>query len=237
MHSIKIRPLTDQERQQLGSGQQDSITSLGCFAIFFGIVPAFLLGQLGAVLAKHVEGRPIAFGRGIGWVLGAGLFAWALAKFLPFIRVPRERQREDAARKVVEEIEVTQARVFELEPVVEGRDPVLAFDLGERKILLLQGQWLRDPAVYGADRARGDASENFLNGLEAPCSFPSGAFTLLRLPASGRVIGIRVQGEYLAPSRKIAALEPDYILGDSELFEGALEDVGGILAQSHRQGR
>jgi hypothetical protein len=121
--------------------------------------------------------------------------------------------------------------------LISDNEPILAFDIGGGKILFLQGQWLREPSTYGAPRQDGDPEEQFLNGLSKPFSFPSTAFTATRLPHSGRVLKITARGDYLAPEKKIEALRREYEFGDSELLDGALEDIAGVLAREHAKRR
>jgi hypothetical protein len=135
---------------------------------------------------------------------------------------------------MVEVITVSEPRVIEI-GAISDNEPILAFDIGDRSILYLQGQWLRDEATYGSPARPGDPLEEFFNGLPAPYSFPSRAFVVTRLPNSGRVLGIRVNGQYVAPEKSVEALRPEYELGDSEIFDGSVDDLAEILAKKHAQ--
>lgn len=85
----------------------------------------------------------------------------------------------------------------------------------------------------GSRRVRRNPQEQFLNGLPTPYSFPSSAFTVTRLPHSGRVLSVRVQGAYLPPEKEVETLRQEYEFGDSELFDGSLDDIAGVLARAH----
>jgi len=232
MHSITTRQPTSEERQVLVAKDRPDIASLGCLLVFFGIVPGFLLSKLGSWAGSLFSPQAANYGRWISWVFGLGLFITTLAIFIPYERRRRMRTRQDTAEQMVQEIAVSEPRVFEI-GLISDNEPILAFDIGDKKILFLQGQWLREPQTYGAPPQTDDPEEQFLNGLPRPYSFPSSAFTVTRLPHSGRVLRIRVQGDYLAPERTVEALRREYNFNDSELFSGALEDIAAVLAENH----
>lgn len=232
MHSITIRQPTSEERQVLVAQNRPDIASLGCLLVFFGIVPGLLLGKVGSWAGGLVSPQAAGYGRWISWVFGLGMFIATLAIFIPYERRRRMRTRQDAAEHMVQEIAVSEPRVFEIR-LISDNDPILAFDIGDDKILFLQGQWLREPQTYGAPPQTDDPEEQFLNGLPRPYSFPNSAFTVTRLPHSGRVLRIRVQGNYLAPQKKVEALRREYDFNDSELFSGALENIAAVLAEAH----
>lgn len=218
----------------MGGQQRLDVASLGCLTVFLGIVPVFLLGKLGGWIGAWISPEAVPVGRMGGWVVGIGIFVAALASFIPYERRQRMRGRRDAADPVVQEISVSGPRVFELR-LIGDNEPILAFDVGGQKILFLQGQWLREPETYGAPLSDADPEEQFLNGLPAPHSFPSREFTVTRLPHSGRVLGIRVQGEYLPAEREVDALRREFEFADSELFDGTLDDIAGVLARVHER--
>lgn len=234
MHSVVTRQPTPEEQRVVEGQKRPDVASFGCLALFFGVLPVLLLGKLGAWSGAFVSQRASASGRWIGWSLGIGVCVWAIIKFLPYERRQRLRGREDAIEQVVQEISVSDPRVIEI-GLINDNEPILAFDIGDGKILFLQGQWLREDSIYGAPRQQGDPEEQFLNGLPEPFSFPSTAFTVTRLPHSGRVTSIRVQGDYLPPERTVEALKREYEFGDSELFDGAFDDIAGVLARAHAQ--
>ena len=146
--------------------------------------------------------------------------------------LPLHVNRSHFAEQVVQEIAVSHPRVVEIH-LINDNEPILAFDIGDQKILFLQGQWLRASETYGAPHQADDPEDNIVNGLPKPFSFPSRAFTVLRLPHSGRVLNIRVQGDYLAPEKTVEALRREYEFGDSELLDGSVDDIAGVLAREH----
>jgi hypothetical protein len=185
-------------------------------------------------LGSFLSPNAAVVGRWVGVGLAATVLLYALISFIPFDRRLRGRATKDLESQLVEEIHVSEARVVEI-GLISDNEPILAFDIGDSKLLLLQGQWLRDEDTYGAERLIGDPFEEFLNGLPAPYSFPSSEFTVIRLPHSGLVLGIRVRGAYLPPSETVEALKPEYEFGDSEVFIGQLEEVASVLASEHKR--
>jgi hypothetical protein len=232
MHTVTTRPPNQEEQRVLQGQKRPDVASFGCLALFFGIIPIFLLGKLGAWIGSFASGQSVIYGRWIGWLVGIGVFGWALVTFNPYARRQQLRGRKDADVQLVQEIAVSQARVVEI-LLISDNEPILAFDIGDGKMLFLQGQWLRDSSTYGAPQQDDDPEELFLNGLPKPFSFPSTAFTVTRLPHSGRVLSITVRGDYLAPEKKVEALRREYEFGDSELFDGAPEDIAGVLSREH----
>jgi hypothetical protein len=122
--------------------------------------------------------------------------------------------------------------------LINDNAPILALDIGHGRVLLLQGQWLvNDASLYGAPPLHGDPYDDYFNGLPPPHSFPSDSFSLTRLPHSGRVLKIRVEGNYRRPERTVEGLRPEYEFGDSELFDGDLDRIADVLAREHTRRR
>jgi hypothetical protein len=236
MHTITTRSANPEESRQIATRTGPDFASYGCLCIFFGVIPAYLLGTLGGWVGSFHSGDAAAYGRWIGWLLSAVLCVSAFAWFLPYERRLRRRAARDDHARIIQEIHVVNARVIEL-ALISDNEPILAFDIGDGKILYLQGQWLRDPNTYGAASLEGDPIEQFINGLPTPHSFPSSEFTVSRFPHSGDVLGIRVVGAYAAPQAVVEALKPELEFGDSELLEGSLDDIAAVLVREHERRR
>jgi len=198
----------------------------------FAILPAYLLGNLGSWLAGFISPEAATIGQWIGWALAAIVFVAAIVSFVPYERRRRQRAVQDRQAQMIQDIHVVEPRVIEI-GLVSDNEPILAFQIGDNKILFLQGQWLRDSETYGVDASDREPCEQFFNGLPAPHSFPSTEFTISRLPNSGEVLGIRVAGPYLAPGKAVEAMKPEYDFADSELLDGSLDDIAGVLAREH----
>ncbi len=234
MHTINTRSPSDAEQQLVARRTKPDFTSYGCIIVLFAIVPAYMLGKLGGWLGGLISQEASTYGQWTGWLLSAVLFVSVLTLFLPYERRRRRSAARDDQAKIVQEIHVVEPRVVEI-GLINDNEPILAFDIGDNKILYLQGQWLRDYGTYGVDGPEGDPFDEFLNGLPEPNSFPSSEFTITRFPNSGDVLSIRVAGKYAAPQAAVEALEPEYEFGDSELLDGSLEDIAGVLAREHKR--
>ncbi|MFO0969290.1 MAG: hypothetical protein U0793_27350 [Gemmataceae bacterium] len=231
MHTITSRPATDQERAVIAAEAGLDFGSYGCLVLCLGVVPTLLLGWVGGLVGGFISEEAHDVGRWVGGALGVLIFIVALATFIPFERRKRRRAGGDAEVQMVEEIAVTDPAVISVE-LIDNNEPILVFDIGADKLLLLQGQWLRDERIYGAPPRDADHVD-FVNELPEPYSFPSTAFTVSRLPFSGRVLSIRVSGRYLAPAKAVEALRPEYEFADSELLEGSLDKIAEALAREH----
>jgi len=170
-------------------------------------------------------------------LIAAFIGAACSAPFLIGLRneFKKGRQRKAHLRDdQVEEWDVTCKRIFEVEP--QGDDePVLFCEIDEKTGLLLKGQWLREPAIYGAKQAEGDPFEEYLNGLQPPRAFPTLKFRLARWPASGQVIQIEPIGDYSAPMSSTIRMKKGYTFPQSELIRGDVSKPQQLLDKaSHR---
>lgn len=236
MHRIATRSPSPDEQQLIAWRAQPDFASYGCLTLFLGIAPAFLLGILGYWLGGFISEDAARYGALLGCLLAGILFVVALISFVPSERRQRRRAVRDRDAHVVEEIHVVEPSVVEI-GLISDNEPILAFDIGDGKILYLQGQWLYDEKTYGAPAREGDPHEEFINGLPEPYSFPSSEFTISRLPNCGEVLRIQVTGKYLAPQAAVEALKPEYEFGDSEVLEGPLDDIAGVLEREHERRR
>jgi hypothetical protein len=225
-HVVTHRPPRAAEIGRIADGGSSEVSgNLGCAVLLFGIVPGLGLAVVGHALAPTGRGW---LGALVGAVLGGAILGAVLNSFAPTLGRLKHRAKLDAQAGIVEEITVSGARVVELSPC-KDEDPVLVFDIGEGRVLLLLGQWLRDADTYGAPLVDGDPNQETCNGLGAPWAFPSDSFTVTRLPHSGHVFGIRVTGPYLPPASPVAGLRP-HEWARSELFPGSLEEVVARLS-------
>lgn|ERR1700722_641043 len=234
MHTILTRTTSPEEQRLIAARSKVDCASYGCITIFFGVVPIYLLGKLCGWVGGYISAEAATYGQWFGWSVAAIFFVIVMLMFARFERRRRQHAFKDNKAQIVQEIHVTDPRVIEI-ALISDNEPILALDVGNNAILFLQGQWLRDPTTYATEQAEDDPSEEFINGLPAPFSFPSSEFTLSRFPNSGEIIGIRVAGVYVAPTAAVEALKPEYEFGDSELFEGSLDDIAGVLNREHKR--
>jgi hypothetical protein len=124
--------------------------------------------------------------------------------------------------------------------------PALFFDIGEGRLLFLQGQWLELPFIYGEDAERiapseDDTETDAVNGLPPPYAFPNASFVVHRLPSSGDVLAIRLQdGAPLSLEHTrvdVDALAEHFrsrgdngLWDESKLLVGSLDDLDAVAA-------
>jgi hypothetical protein len=223
-HDLRTRPATPEERAviRVHAGLAVPVV-VGLVSAGGAVVAFYEAGAVGRWLGRLVAGDAgaawgLSIGRGVGAVAGALVLAVMLYAVLR-LRAPAIA---DARAGLVEELRVRWPRAVQ----VSGgtRAPALALDVGFRKVLVVQGEWLRKQHVHGGPPAR-------------PEDFPSTAFTLVRLPRAGVVVRIRLEGEPVAPGPAVEALRPRYRLRDSELVEGTLEELPNALARADAERR
>jgi hypothetical protein len=237
MHTIRQRAPTEAELKRIKWNDRPDWVGFGCLSLLFGGVSGYLLSCLGARLGGLVSAEIATYTQMAGWALGGLIAAVSIISYVPFDRRRQVRAKKDAEACKIQIVTVTDARVVELVEIGD-RDPALAFEIGAGKILLLQGQWLRDLETYGAPPPESgkedEYGEEYVNGLPPPFAFPSNAFTVARLEHSGEVFGIEVQGEYLKPDPAVDALTPEYEFGDSELVDGRIDALAEAFAMAHQ---
>jgi hypothetical protein len=233
VYTITSRKPTAEEKKDLAARAKPDVASYGCMSVL-GVGTAWVWGKIGGWLGQFISPRASTIGQWLGWIAGAAPLVCLLAVFIPYDRKQRRLASRDHEAQTVTDIHVIHPRVMEISPI-GNTAPILAVDIGDDTILYLQGQWLLDYEVYGANGSGGEQHEHMLNGLPAPYSFPSTEFTISRYPHSGEVIGIHVAGEYVAPEAEREAMEREYQFRSSELFSGSLEDIAEILAREHER--
>lgn len=231
-HTISERPPSDTDYRRLSIHTQPLLIAWGCLVGILGIGAAFWLGAFGNWLGTLIGGDAPWYGKCVGWGLAILLFTAASVTYYRQERVLRNQARKDAASRKVQVIAVTQPRVVQI-AYFDDQHPILCFDIGNNKVLLLQGRWLCDPGTYGVDQAGDDDGES-LNGLHGRHAFPNTEFTVERWPHSGIVLSIQTAGEPLRPEKTVHGLKDETLFADSQLFEGKLEDMEAILEREQR---
>ena len=166
----------------------------------------------------------------VGVAIGLILCAVSIVNFRPYEKQFRLRAQADLKAGIIQELSVS-ARAVATISSLNGLEPVLAFDIGDDQILILQGQWLWDGGIYEAEPLIGDSYEEFFNGFPEPNSFPSTEFMISRFPISGEVVRIRVSGAYMAPDEVRAELTSMHDFGMSELIPGSFQDIPSAIAE------
>jgi hypothetical protein len=235
MHTITTRAPTEDESRIINGLAGFDFASYGCLTLFFGIVPVYVFGVIGGWIGRFSSPEAGQSGRVAGWIVAVTLFVVVLTSFARFNRRRMRRVEQDRKSQQVQEIHVVNPRVIQVGVPID-HEPVLAFDIGDGRILLLQGQWFWDPAIFGApDIKEDDAYGDFVNRLPPPYAFPSTEFTVTCLPNCGEVFAIHVSGGYLDPGAPELHMEICHHFGDCELFAGSLDNIAGVLQQEHQR--
>ncbi len=231
MHATTQRSATPEEARRLGRTTRPDPGSWGCLAIM-SATWIVMLYELGGWIGGHLDQARLGAWSGV-----AIATAFASCSALSFYRFERRRRQKavlDDQRNAIQEISIDCQKVVELVPIGDDA-PAFCFDLGQGTLLILQGQWLLDPVIYGGPDAYhcDDEGDAIANGLPEPYSFPRTKFTVARAPHSGDVLGITLAGQYLPPTDTVDALKPEYELGDSVVLSGTLDDLPRTLARHY----
>lgn len=186
---------------------------------------------VGCGIAAIAGAHPVA-----GAIAGAALAgaAGVLAMALPVRRARRARNhmRERLQHHQAQVLTIRKARWLSLDQCGKSDVPILLAEVGPRKLLLLWGDCLREPSLYGChDDAMAAAT---LNGLPAPFGFPCADFTLVRSVATGLILRIQPQSAPIEPPVTHVVFENDLDFPESCLFQGSIDDPLYALRPDHR---
>ena len=119
--------------------------------------------------------------------------------------------------------------------MINDNAPILGFDIGHGRLLLLQGQWLvNDDSLYGAPPSKATPTR-LLQRPAAAAFIPQRLLHADAAPPLGPCLKIQVAG-ITADPRTVEALRPEYEFGDSELFDGDLAGSPTCSRGSTRRG-
>ncbi len=231
MYTLLSRPPTKAEGDIIVGQTKQTLADFGCLGIFL-IGGIFAYGAIGGCMGGWISDDAGTIGQWSGWGFGCVLSLLVLIWAIPHHRRLQATWVQDKEQWRVEEITVSDARVIEI-GLISNRAPILAFQIGEGKILFLQGQWLLGPDIYDAPIGANEEWDEFMNGLPEPFAFPSTAFTITRLPNSGSVLKITATGRYLVWEKVVEALRAEFEFRDSEMLEGNIDDIAEVLRQEH----
>lgn len=217
MHSIVERKANSDDFHSAEDIGRLKAPELGCAIVGFGILPMAFFGIAG----RNAFGFAGLVG---GVVLGAAIFT--LLMIVSWKQ--RTQQRKFVTQGDVQEITIDTAECFSID--LYNSDPILVFDIGLDKLLVLQGQWLFEADTYGYVENTEDPVEEYFNGLPGPYYFPSSSFSIVRKANNGDVISIRPTGAYLVPKSLEDTLYANKLPPQSQLVPGSSENlIGDIL--------
>ena len=193
---LSTRHLTPEERRRLGSRWyvvRETATNL-LMAFLLSLVVGLLCclaGLLSGSLLDRILGSE-------GFRSGAGAFG-LLTPILPlwiylFVKFQKAmKAQRGGPDPQVDVLEIDAARYVRNEAET-ANSPEYYFDLGDRKVLLLSGQWLWDPDTFGLETPEEDDDKS-----ESEVPFPSRAFVVHRMRTGGLVLRIEILGDRIPP--------------------------------------
>ena len=236
-HTITLGAPTEEERRRMPSALATEVGGWGCVTVICGAA-AFMLWKLGGWIGSLIGPTASSVGSWIGVFAAAALFG---AVAVPLARHGRRTRAATSTAKqanLVEEIRVKCRRAVVIEGDHSSITPGVCVEIGGGKLLLLLGHWLEDGDVIGVPKGErprpSDDDDRYVNRHPPPWAFPAASFTLRRLPASGNVISLRIDGPYLEPEGAPVHIE----VGDFEtlpqaaVLEGDLRDVPRAMRRS-----
>lgn len=220
------------------SAGADARAGWGCLVLVFGGA-AFGFWLFGGWVGSFLGAAASRIGAWIGLVADVALFCFLAVGYARHLRRGTTRDRASKASEVVvEEVRVSAGRAVAVEGDHSSIGPGVCIEIGGGKLLLLVGQWLRDPARLGipgaARREFGDEGDEYLNGLAPPWAFPATSFRLRRVRSSGEVLSLRIEGSYIPPTGEPLAIEArDFdAIPQSAILEGDLSDIPTAMRRS-----
>jgi hypothetical protein len=150
------------------------------------------------------------------------LLAASIYSILSHHRRIKQLERRLAEPEPIEVVEVHASRVFDLESPL---GPALCFELSNREMLLIHGQWLLEHNLYRAPRPLGDGNQERFNLSDDPFGFPSGHFALHRWRGEVTPFWIQVIGAYMAPEALAVQLPTSAKMQKVEVFAGTFDSL------------
>ncbi|MCE9635571.1 MAG: hypothetical protein K8T90_07695 [Planctomycetes bacterium] len=236
-HSVTTSAPTPDEARVMKDETKQGVANWGCLGAFCaGLGYALWLG--GGWIAGLISADATRTGNVVGALLGVVVFARLAISFGRSFRRESERAKSAKDAGVVEEIRVQHAsRAVQWEGLHSSMDPAICIDIGGGRLLRLLGQWMhyREKvfrAPTGAVPEQSDeADEKYVNGMPPPWSFPSTTFTMRRVPETGTVLSVRVEGAHLEPTQSDFDFESLRLddMPRSSILEGTLADLGSAV--------
>lgn len=209
-HTIITRPPTENEQKRVLHLTQRDLGSWIYILLFFALLPLFLLGY---------------FLGWVGYLLAIAFFSYIAIGFYNDETKSMQEAQKDLENLIIEEITIETQRVYEIVPI-DNNDPILVFDIGNNKVLYIQGQWIRDYETYNLteDPSLGDEGDDYLNALAPPYAFPTDKFKITRSSYLGEVFSIELLGEYMKPIADLNVLKNENEFKMSEILVGDIMD-------------
>ncbi|MDH5755331.1 MAG: hypothetical protein OEZ55_01515 [Nitrospinota bacterium] len=232
-HTIIERPPTKEELAIVEFENRPDLAS-NIFLLIFAVAGFLVAGGVAGWLAELLRLPHPERLRYLAWAVVVILYVISGIGFNLADKPRRRRAKMDAHQGMVQQIEIRNPKAVLLGYETTA-DPLLVLDIGDGKLLYLHGQWMYDNRVFGAPEFDPEVldeivNQDRVNGMPDPYGFPSTEFTMVRMRHLGRILSVRVSGEYLPPEERTGPLlAPHYNLNQSELLDGAIDDAPSIL--------
>lgn len=207
---IRHRPATPAERELLESGQGIPIRGRRFVIVPLTLLAVLIVGGVMLVASLALPPEQWAF----GFYAGVGLAGIVTGLLVRAVRREADRVRQnmddDLTGDQICVVSVTDAEWFHYGGVrTFSKDgysqefPMLIADCGAGDRLLLAGETLLNPAIFGREDHEVDfvANDHSLNGLPIPDGFPTASFELEHWPRTAIVVSIRPNGPPVLPRR------------------------------------
>lgn len=188
------------------------------------------LGGLLVLLCPQSTPRPVLalclFGPG---VIATVCVCWRTLSHAARSEPPFDR---DLREGQAEQLHVTASEVVELEEY-EDEGSGFFFDVGDGRLLYMQGQYLDDDALND-DSSSEQPAEDGSAAVRTP-RFPCREFEIVRASYSQEVLTLRCLGDYLPPSRLMSVEHFEGGLPDWVVFEGRLATLERDVSRVPRE--
>jgi len=204
----QLRPLLPEERKTLescaNSSRFNATSAFMAFLFPFFIVFVAIACFAAVLAALHVIEKSTARSfENTGALMGIAVGMWVVRKSLFASRKALQPYKLDLEEGIAESFTCHALGAVEVEEF-EDEGPAFFIDVGEPRLLFLQGQYLYDLVEDG--------------------KFPCSDFEVVRAPQSGLNLGLQCLGEPLKSTRKRRWLT------DKEYLPSDLELVGASIA-------
>jgi hypothetical protein len=222
--------MTPEERARV----EETIRSIrgvysGCIYFFIQLVGGAVLGML----ASGIPGAILQWLGAPDSVTQAVIVVGTISGFLLGVRSVRKDRWEgvrlhqlDLAENVIQEIHCTALDAVRVAPFSD-EGPGFFLDVGDSKLLFVQGQSFEDFALDESD----EADEDELDEAEHDVSFPCRELHITRTPHGGLTFVVECLGEPLEPSRVREPLDgqTEYVPENGEIITGSLATLEADL--------
>jgi hypothetical protein len=201
----------------------------GCIYFFIQLVGGAVLGMLASVIPGAILqwlGAPDS-------MIQTAIAVCTIGGFLLGVRSVRKDRREstqphllDLAENVVEVIHCTVQDAVRVAPF-EAEGPGFFLDVGDSKLLFVQGQRYEDDLLDQLD----ELDEDQLDEADEEVRFPCRELRMTRTPHGGLTLRFECLGESFEPSRVRGPLdgETEYVPADGEMLAGSLATLEADL--------